>query len=245
MKLHLGKGEARPDPRDFKFRHYDHALKTFQLPANFGFDHAIPPKAWGMLGNDEQGDCVWAGACHEHMLFGARGSGAESFTTTDALADYHACAGPEDNGTDVHEAMAYRQRTGIMDALGVRHKIGAYVSIDHTNLTQVWQALYSCEAVGLGIQFPDSAMDQFNAGKKWSVVPGAQIEGGHYVPLVSRSTKMCKVVTWGQLQTVDQGFLSAYLDEAWAFVSVDTLNGAGRTRRGLDIDALNADLQAL
>lgn len=261
MKLHLGKGEARPDPRDFKFSKYldrvtlvrqdltDPKLTT--TPGAFGFDHAIPPKAWGMLGNDEYGDCVWAGAAHEHMLLGARGSGPESFTTAPVLNDYAACTGfnpsrpDSDNGTDVHLAMKYRQQAGILDASGNRHHIGAYLSVDHTNLAEIWQALYVCEVVGLGIQFPESAMSQFNLGKPWSVIPDSPIEGGHYVPIVSKQAKTCKVVTWGSLTTMTLDFLTTYADECFAYVSVDALNSKGVTRRGLNIDALNQDLAAL
>ena len=34
-----------------------------------------------MLGNDEWGDCAWAGPAHETMLLSAEGGAAATFTT--------------------------------------------------------------------------------------------------------------------------------------------------------------------
>ena len=142
--------------------------------------------------------------------------------------------------------MAFRQKTGIADEHGNRHRIGAYLSIDTTNLAELWTALWLFEAVGVGLQFPASAMTQFRAGQPWSVVADSPIEGGHYVPLFSKQgATTCKVVTWGRLQTVEQSFLTTYMDEAWAYVSTDALRSDGTSFRGLNIAQLNADLAAL
>ena len=83
-------------------------------------------------------------------------------------------------------AASYRRKTGVIDTKGKRHKIVAYLALTKGNLDQHVSAAYLFGAVGVGIQFPASAMDQFNAGKPWDVVSGAKIEGGHYIPLVGR-----------------------------------------------------------
>jgi hypothetical protein len=255
--MKLGKAPAAPRTTDFKFSAY----RTTDLPVvpdKYGFDHAVAPDAWGMLGNDDYGDCVWAGAAHEHMMLTATQSDLRpspttaQFTRADALGDYAACTGFDpntgngDNGTDVHQAMSYRRSTGILDAAGKRHKIGAYLSLEPGNMTQVWEALYLFQCVGIGFQFPNTAMDQFNNGQRWSIVAGAQIEGGHYVPVVSKQgTFSVKVITWGKLQTMTQPFYKKYCDESWCYVAPDLLNNAGLSARGFDIDQLNADLAAL
>ena len=82
--------------------------------------------------------------------------------------------------------LKYRVKTGIVDAAGARHKIGAFVKLDSKDLTQIFQAMYLFQVVGIGIEFPNSAMAQFNAGQPWDVVPGAQIEGGHYIPCLAK-----------------------------------------------------------
>ena len=256
--MKLGKLPAAPRETDLKFAKYRTALLP-EPPATFGFDHAVGTADWGYLGNDEYGDCVWAGAAHEHMLLTATQTtmrpspSTARFTAADALSDYAACTGFDpatgagDNGTDVHQAMSYRKNRGILDADGKRHKIGAYLSLTPGDMTELAEALWLFECVGIGFNFPQSAMDQFNNGERWSIVPGGSpIEGGHYVPVVSKQTTFSvKVVTWGRLQTMTQPFYKKYCDEAWCYVAPDALNDRGLTARGFDIATLNADLAAL
>ena len=257
MRLKLGKLPASPHSSDFEFKAY----RTTDLPVvpdKFGFDHAVATGGWGMLGNGDYGDCVWAGAAHEHMLLTAVQSSERpspttaAFTDTGVLSDYAAVTGFDlltgagDNGTNVHDAMAYRRSTGILDAAGERHKIGAYLSLEPGNMVEVFEALYLFGAVGIGFEFPNTAMDQFNARQRWKIVAGATVEGGHYVPVVSKQgTFSVKVVTWGRLQTMTQPFYKKYCDEAWAYVAPDQLDDHGLSARGFDVAALNADLSAL
>lgn len=253
----LGKQAATPKPTDLKFTRYVDTTQV-ELPRRYGFDHAVSD--WGMLGNDQYGDCVLAGACHEHMLLTARGSSYDKpapFTSKEALAAYTAITGFDpndsstDQGTNVHDAMSYRRKTGITDEAGQAHTILAYLSLDTGDLQQVWQALYLFECVGIGIRFPRSAMDQFNARQPWSVVKGSPIEGGHYVPLVSRQGDdsahkgQMRCVTWGQLQALTDDFYRENCDEAWAFVTEDAIERTGASARGFDLATLQADLAAL
>jgi hypothetical protein len=71
-----------------------------------------------MLGNDEFGDCVFAGAGHEHMVWSG---GKMNFTTDNVLSDYSAVTGflrddpATDQGTVMLDALNYRRHTGVMD----------------------------------------------------------------------------------------------------------------------------------
>jgi hypothetical protein len=86
-------------------------------------------------------------------------------------------------------------------------------------------------------------MDQFNAGRPWSIVSGSPLEGGHYVPLVAlRGDLYC--VTWGKLQPLTRAFLTKYCDEAWAILSPEMLTG-GKSLEGFDLAQLQSDLKAL
>jgi hypothetical protein len=133
--------------------------------------------------------------------------------------------------------------TGIVDSTGKRHKIGAYLSLDHTNLSELYQALYLFEVVGIGFVFPETAMDQFNQGKPWDVVPGAKINGAHYVCAVAKRQNI-DVVTWGALQKMTGRFFRAYCDEAWTYVSNENLK-SGKSPEGFNLAQLKADLTAL
>jgi hypothetical protein len=76
------------------------------------------------------------------------------------------------------------------------------------------------------------------------VVPGAKIEGGHYIPLVGFDGTHFQVVTWGKVQPVDPEFLQTYMDEGIAYLSDEMLT-AGKSLEGFDQAALQADLKAL
>lgn len=248
--LKLGKAPATQDDRDFKLEKYATILEP---PTEFGLEKPFPPKGWGMLGNDEWGDCAWAGPAHETMMLSAAGGRPASFTTAGVLSDYSAGTGfdphagppeenPTDRGSNVREVLGYRRKTGIVDAHGKRHKIDAYLKLDHT-LAHIYTALYLFGAVGIGIEFPESAMQQFNEGKPWSVVKGASIDGGHYIPIVAKRSHL-EVVSWGEIVAMTTGFLQTYADEIWAYVSTEDLI-EGESPAGLDVTQLRADLAAL
>lgn len=243
-RLKLGKAPAKPRPKDLKFKTYTESSKLPAIPAAFGYDSVYPKTGWGMLGNDEQGDCAWASAAHETMLWTAAAKKPVQFTTDGVLADYHACTGPGDNGTDMHDEMNYRRQTGIKDSMGKRHKIGAFLSLTPGSLSEVYEAAYLFESVAIGIEFPESAMDQFNAGEMWSVVKGAQVVGGHAIPFIAKRTHL-EIISWGNLVQMSVPFFQKYCDEAYAIVSPDLLNDEGLSARGFNISQLNADLTAL
>jgi len=253
-ELRLGKRPARYDKRDI---HLDAVVDVARvlpkIPAEFGHEGQVG--AWGMLANDRAGDCVWAGAAHETILWSTEAhsgpdGGPVPFTDQAVLSDYSKVTGYDpadpstDQGTDVRAALSYRRKTGIVDAQGQRHKIGAYVALEPGNHSHIAAAMYLFGAVGIGFQFPGSAMDQFNAGQPWRVAAGSQIEGGHYVPLVARRHHFLDCVTWAKVQPLTWTFFAAYCDEAWAILSPELLTG-GLTPEGFDLAALTRALAAL
>jgi hypothetical protein len=255
----LGKKPATYDKRDLQFAHYRTAAALPPHPKQFGHEKLVGANAWQMLGNGPDntvspgfkgaGDCVFAGGDHESMLWTLEGGTAATFTGANAIADYSAVTGykpsnpKSDQGTDVRVALKYRQNTGLVDTKGKRHRIGAYLALEPGNVDHLVEALYLFGVVGIGIQFPASAMDQFDAGKPWSVVAGAQIDGGHYVPLVAKRANF-DCVTWGRLQQMTAQFYTKYCDEAWAILSPEMLN-SGKSPEGFDLAQLQNDLAAL
>lgn len=244
----LGKAPARPRAVKFRLTDYFDLGTLPTIPRAFG--HEAKVGDWGMLGNDQYGDCVWAGAAHETLLWNAANGRAVDFTDEAVLSDYSAVTGfnpadpDSDQGTDMAQAASYRRRRGVVDANGNRHTVGAYLAIDPKHVPTLKAAAYIFGAVGLGIQFPDSAMDQFNKGKVWRVTPGSTIEGGHYVPVVGASSAYVHVVTWGKVQRATNAFVQTYADEAFVYVSAEDLTN-GRTPEGFDVATLQRDLAAL
>jgi hypothetical protein len=259
LKFKSGKTPARPNAIKFGLTDYIAIQDLPAAPAVFGHTELIGD--WGMLGNDNYGDCVWAGADHETLYWNAAEGTFLTFTDANALADYAAVTGFDpnnpntDQGTDMEEAAKYRRKTGVVDGFGKRHTVAAYVALPGVNpratntadlLPALANASYVFGAVGIGIAFPSTAMDQFNQHKPWDYVPGARIEGGHYVTVVGRNTAgNFQVVTWGRIQEVTPAFLLEYVDEAIVYLSTEFLAGDGFTIDGFDLAKLNADLVSL
>lgn len=245
MLYKLGKLPARPDAVKLKL---SAVLKADQLPtppASFG--HEQNGTDWGMLGNDQYGDCVFAGGAHETMLWAQEGKlSPVSFTTEDTLEDYSAVTGfnpsdpNSDQGTDMQQAAAYRKNTGLIDASGVRHKIDAYAALDVGNLSQLDLAVWLFGAVGVGVNLPSSAESQFGYGQVWDVVQGDTLVGGHYIPCVGKNSAGNYVfITWGKLQAATPSWVTTYMDEAVAYLSLDILNVSSKlSPEGFDLSAL-------
>lgn len=247
--LKLGKTPGRAGAVKLKLKDYLDTSALPTPPAQFGHEQTFAAKAWGMLGNDEYGDCVWAGAAHETMLWNKEAAATVAFDSKHVLSDYSKVTGfnPDDTnsdqGTDMQKAASYRRKTGVIDAHGKRHKVAAYLAITPGDIKEHLAALYLFGTVGIGIEFPGSAMDQFNQGKIWDVVNGASIEGGHYIPLVAmRDYLVC--VTWGQLQELTPTFFMTYNDESLVYLSEEMLE-AGKSPEGFNAAQLKADLAKL
>jgi hypothetical protein len=183
-------GLKAPVPGAIKLRlsTYTDFRKLPTPPAAFGHYSLI--SEWGMLGNDQYGDCAEAGACHQTMLWTAEGLGtAAPFDDAAALSNYSAITGFDpsnpvsDQGTAISDLAGYWKSHGIVDSNGDAHKVVAVVDLNPGDLRELWTASYLFQAVGLGFAIPNSAMQQTQDGKPWSVVAGATIEGGHYVPM--------------------------------------------------------------
>ena len=247
--LKLGKRPARKNAIKLKFSALADAAVLPKPPLHFGHEKLLG-EDWGVLGNDRFGNCVLAGAAHETMLWTRIGDAPDCLFTEDGvLADYSAITGfdplkPDtDQGTDMQEAASYRRKIGVVDVLGNRHKVAAYLEIDPGDLKAHYQALWLFGAVGIGFEFPTSAWEQFDASKPWKVVKGSRVDGGHYVPLVSkRRTLEC--ITWGRSQGMTVDFFHHYNDESVVYVSEDSLIER-KSPEGFDYDTLVKFLNGL
>ena len=194
------------------------------VPAIFG--HYPQVSAWGMLGNDNVGDCTLAGAAHAVMLWNAAVGLQVKFAERDVLADYSAVSGytptdpATDTGADMLEVATFWKNVGVRDASGVRHHISADLSVDITRLDHVMLGAYLFGCIGLGLDLPGDAEDQFDSGKPWQLTGRKDSLGLHYVPLVGRNSltnPLC--VTWGRLHAMTPDFLAARLRECVVYIS--------------------------
>jgi hypothetical protein len=240
-----GKKPAVDKPTDLKLETFRPKESTVLVPTHIGFANVFG-RNWPMLGNDAYGDCVFAGGDHETSFLNWVGFGAHrhvvepqvTFSENNALDDYGEVTGftrddPDtDQGTLTQDALDYRRKTGLIDANGVRHQIGAYVKIPLGNLGLLREALYLGEVVGLGIAFPSSAMDQFNEGLPWTPVDRSPVESGHYIPIIAAEPGWLYVVTWGKTIKMSEDFYTKYADEAYMILSVEGIYKRAHTNYG-------------
>lgn len=245
MPLMLGKTPARPDAVKLKLASYIDASVLPKPPTEFGHERLVTQ--WGMLGNDNAGCCVWSGAGHEVMLWNREAGRTANITTTSTLRNYSLVTGynpndpSTDQGTDMQVAASYRRKTGLLDAGGKRHKIGAYVALKPGDLNELWYATYLFDGVGIGVAFPSQWMDAFNAGKPWDAVRRPKIEGGHYITDAAKRAGNSVIVTWGQTTPLTPRGYQQFNDESLAYLTEEKLVN-GKSLEGFDLATLRKDL---
>lgn len=207
----------------------------------------VPPYAWGMLGNDKLGDCTVAGLAHKRIgdVWSNQGSILE--VTTDQVISFYENFGyrPDDPDSDqgavCQQVLETWQKKGF---LGERPL--AFARINVRNKTEIMQAISTFGQLYTGFNVPQSAMEQFNAGKPWTVVPGSPSIGGHCITLGGYDLERVKGVTWGVVQEMTWEFVLKQFTDLYAVIGKDDIDPkTGRNRLGLDANALGKAFAAL
>jgi hypothetical protein len=211
---------------------------AFVPPPAVDWYSKVPASSWGMDGNDRVGDCTCAEVDHSTKARQvAAGNPEVASTDGEVLAAYSAVTGydpsktrpdgsnPTDQGAVMQDVRDYWRKHGITLG-GKLDKLTLFASVDHTDLALIRWCVDRFGAVALGINFPDTAMEQFDAGEPWDVVKGAKIEGGHAISMVGYDARYAYVVTWGKVQPMTWAFFAKYVEEAWTDVSTDWVNAS-------------------
>lgn len=248
----LGLKDPRPGAIPLRFSTYCDFSKLPTPPETFG--HMSKINYWGMLANDKYGCCAWSGAEHMTMMSAKLGGGSAPFNDAATVTNYAKTGfqllqpngqpwpidpstglpdNPTDQGTDLGALAKIWLQDGIIDALGRSHKAAVIVDLNPGDLREIWLAQYLFGSVGLGYALPDTAQDQTQRGLPWDVVPGATIEGGHFVPSFSRYRGQNIGVTWGQAQVITPRFIQTYNNQGLVVFSRESLR-KGRSLEGFD-----------
>lgn len=245
MSVVFRPGRLPHDPRPPRLRLT--AYQTAKPAAPLAADWASKVRSWPMSLNDQIGDCTAAGAGHIAQQVNWYGRDLDApIADPDTLAFYRAISGyiPGDPSSDVgatlQDALSYWRTTGVGG-----NRIAAYAQLDASDLDTVRACIATFGSVYCGMWFPQSAEDQFNAGRPWAVVKRSANLGGHCVPIVAYDPDTFTCITWGQAQRLDVNFFRAQFDECWTVIDLDWLRATGVSPAGLDTRALNADFTAL
>lgn len=252
--LKLGKKPAKYDPRTLQFAKY--VSLTQPAPASI-VDWSGGLQNWGMMLNDQLGDCTIAGCGHADTCWKMAAGYADLVLPDWAILDYYEAwdgyvAGnpATDNGGVEIDVLNNWRKYGF----GYRkHKQGAikllaYTQVDPSVHNHVMLGVQDFGGLYIGLALPLSAQGQ----SSWSVIGDGQTGnsapgswGGHCVWVVGYTPSGVTVVTWGQLLTMTWGFWDAYVDEAYALLSPDFLEVNGLAPNGYDLPTLMADLKVV
>lgn len=235
--LHLGRSKRsdRSDRAMLKFAKLHMFLEDIVAPESL--DNTGGVTSWGMMLNDNLGDCTCATLGHMEQIWTG-----DKITVPDAaiLAAYEAVGGyvpgneSTDQGAQIVDALNYFRDSGVGG-----HKIQTHAEV---NLTQerIQQAVWVFGCVDVGIQLPMSAQSQ--VGSLWDFAgepDQAGGWGGHSVPIVAYDASGLTCVTWGALQKMTWRWFMYYADEAHAAISPDD------SAYPVDMNQLAADLETV
>jgi hypothetical protein len=222
--LKLGKLPARIDTRTLRLARLFIPAKLPALPDKFDNDDGMNVVIESnMFGNDQWGDCVIAGRANWTLR-------AEYFeqnirlpiTTDEVLYQYwkeqggNASTQP-DNGLVMLNSLNVWRHDG-WTAAKEHYNIYAYAAINWKKYNELKYAILLLGGAYTGFWVPSSAMDQFDRGETWTVVPGSTIAGGHAIYLVGYNEIGPVCLTWGKKQQMTWEFFLKYTDEAYAMI---------------------------
>lgn len=203
--------------------------------------------AWGMLGNDDESDCVPAATEHNRMskkLF----PGDSAPATDETLGLYYgygiAAGEPPptpDEGSVISDWLQYLFDESQKAKLA-GDDIDEFGFVEITNLDPANLGVEALEFNGiiLGVELTDDAQTLF-PNSPWTVANGEKPDPdeGHGILLVKFAPGMGTCVTWAKLQEMTYDWMTACVVEAWG---IATREDAENT--GLDFDAVLAAIKA-
>jgi hypothetical protein len=246
----FGKNAPKKHPNTLRLSKYTGPLIPISptAPRKVFREYKVPPGQWGMLGNDVAGNCTIC-ACAHMLMNETVHTGtivvptlAEVMATYSAISGYDPITGANDNGCAMSDVMEYWRTHGLSG-----HKILAWAQVDYQNFWHVKQAIWLFGGLDIGVNLPQSAMDQFSNGQFWDIVPNdGGIIGGHAIPLFGYGSQGTNCITWGQRQGMTWEWFSRYVDEAYVVISSSWFNEITKqTPSGFDIAVLENDLKSI
>jgi hypothetical protein len=247
MIRRLGRKPRRLDNRTLKFGSYaTPALPT--PPSRVDWTRGFNIN-WGMMLNDNLGDCTEAAKGHATQVWTLCNGKMVTPPDSTILANYEANGGyvPGDSNTDQGEDELTTLTAWRKNASGLV-PLSAFASIDPQTQLHVQQGIYLFGLAYIGFNVPQSAMDQNNAGEIWDVVPNdGGIVGGHavVVPMYDAKAGTLTCITWGMRQAMTWDFWKKYVDENYVLLSPAWLARNAVDPSGFNMAALQADLAAV
>ena len=240
----LGRKAIKTDSRTLRLAKYFTAALPPPPPTA---DWTTGITGWGMMLNDQLGDCTIAGVAHAVQVWS--GNTGSTVTVADSVVEsyyenwdgYVPGNASSDAGGIELDVLNKWQKQGFSG-----HALMAFADPMPANLDEIRQSIALFGGVYIGLALPLTAQNQ----DVWDVVPDGGDNaakgswGGHcvFVPKYDENGFTC--ITWGQLQTMTLAFWNEYCDEAHTLLGQDWL-GAKGSPPGFNEAQLQTDLQAI
>lgn len=210
---------------------------------------------WGMLGNDQYGDCGAAAFEHGRMAksgknalndngteLAADSPGATNYTLATYFAYGRAMGEPgqnPDQGVDNATWLKFLFDQGMIEG---------YAELDASNADEVHMAMLNFNGVLLGCDLTPEAEQEFAAHQPWTISAHEHPskKEGHDIYLVKYDTQAGNetIVTWGALQECTLAWETGEEQrgdlEAWVFISAEDA-----ARNGVNLAALQQAIRDL
>jgi hypothetical protein len=183
-----------------------------------------------VMGNDQYGDCVFAGGYHVTGIETANAGTPFHASLQQVLADYSAVTGfkpndpSTDNGASIQDALNYWSSHGFANGT----KLLGYLSVNPADKAEVQSAMYLFENLVFGMALPDKWISPFPSrnGFTWDVAGNPDPENGHCVIGGGHDQKGIKIVTWGMTGTLTYEAIAKYASyagdgELWVVLTPD------------------------
>lgn len=196
--------------------------------------------------NDQIGDCTIADVAHAVGSFSRFGQGTEVIVSNaDVLTMYSRVSGyipgnaNTDTGCVIQDVLNDWRKNGIGTPA---HKILAFFQVNYKDLNEVKACTWLFLGVTLGVNLPQSALDQFQGGQTWDLNPSLNntVVGGHDVRLIGfNADGTVDLVTWGTVVKATWAWVQQWTEEAWSEADAEIVKN-NAAPNGLSVTALNA-----
>jgi hypothetical protein len=233
--LELRRG-CRPTPPALLHRlrsRTNHLTSLPPPPANY--DATGDTRTFNMAGNNEYGDCVFAGETNYKLCIGpATEAPIVEISAAETIGQYLDYNDGLDIGADIGTFLQWMAKVGLHDAAGELHKDGPGGAINHHSCVQLQHAISLFKGVKLGVNADD--LQRVYTGTNGWILERAtsgsidhcvellaygdtafcmEICNGQATPIASTSSTPAFVLfTWGTIGIVTWQALRAIIGEA-------------------------------
>jgi hypothetical protein len=240
-KFRLGRKAVVRDSRTFKLAKY---LNKAVLPTPpVSVDWTKGTQSWGMMLNDQLGDCTIAGAAHAIQVWTQANESMVTLPDSVIESFYETWDGYRPNDPDSDQGgielnVLKQWRNGGMDG----HKLDAFADADVQDINEVKLAIYLFGGLYIGFDVPNN-MDE-TPGAIWDIAGAGPISGGHCVHVAGYDTNYVYVISWGSVYKMTWAFWLKYVDEAHTLLSFDWIKNSV-SPNGFAQAVLEQDLSAI